>query len=276
MARIVLIDTTGSCGEELPRALKAAGWQVSVSSTPDEAGKAAARADALLLVADSASLARVLSATLALRRPGAAVLLATELDRSGWDRAFSAPESLEADALFNLPVDPRAVVHRLRGILEARAAARPGPKAVGMEAVIERAVANEEAAEAFYRRAAEAVARRETRDALSLLADDEREHRRLLEDFRAGRRALPAAVSAAGALLETFGVPEITPDLSPANAFLVAVRKERLAASLYENWAALYPSGPERDLLLRLAEMERGHEARVGALFANAAFPESW
>jgi hypothetical protein len=38
----------------------------------------------------------------------------------------------------------------------------------------------------------------------------------------------------------------------------------------------LYPEGAERQLLLHLSEVERGHKARVEAMFTNAAFPESW
>jgi rubrerythrin len=44
----------------------------------------------------------------------------------------------------------------------------------------------------------------------------------------------------------------------------------------YENWAALYPQGRERELLLQLAEVERRHKAHVEAMFTNAAFPEVW
>jgi rubrerythrin len=64
--------------------------------------------------------------------------------------------------------------------------------------------------------------------------------------------------------------------MQPADAFLLAANKERLSARMYENWAALYEDGPERDLLLRLADMERQHLAHVEAMFSNAAFPEVW
>jgi len=64
--------------------------------------------------------------------------------------------------------------------------------------------------------------------------------------------------------------------MSPADAFLLAAKKERLAMQMYRNWAALYAAGPERDLLLRLAEMERQHQAHVEAMFSDAAFPEVW
>ena len=81
---------------------------------------------------------------------------------------------------------------------------------------------------------------------------------------------------AAGSLVEKFGSPAFSPDLSPADTFLLAARKEKLAVEFYENWAALYPEGAERELLLGLAEVERRHKAKVEAMFTNAAFPEAW
>ena len=38
----------------------------------------------------------------------------------------------------------------------------------------------------------------------------------------------------------------------------------------------LYPPGAERDLLMRLAEVERRHKTRVEEMFSQAAFPESF
>jgi rubrerythrin len=203
------------------------------------------------------------------------VVLVADLDRSGWDRTFGAAEALEVDALFDTPVAPPALVKRLEGIMAAREAVRE-PQAADMSAILDRAVANEEAAAAFYRQCAERVADPGARDALEDLMRDEEEHKRLILEFKSGARALPAGDSSGGSLVETFGVPEFSTDLSPADAFLLAAQKERLAVQFYENWARLYPEGAERELLLRLAEIERRHKARVEAMFSNAAFPESW
>ena len=38
----------------------------------------------------------------------------------------------------------------------------------------------------------------------------------------------------------------------------------------------MYPEGPERELLKRLAEVERRHKAWVEGMFTNASFPERW
>ena len=81
---------------------------------------------------------------------------------------------------------------------------------------------------------------------------------------------------APGAVVETLGTPDFTPDMSPADAFLLAAKKEKLAAEFYENWAGLCSPGQEREILLGLAGMERNHKKRVEDLFTNASFPEDF
>jgi len=204
------------------------------------------------------------------------VILITDLDRSGWDRTFGAAGGLNVDALMDKPVDPDALVRRLGAILAAREDARQVAASPDMRTILDRALANEDASVAFYRQAAERASSPETRDALAMLAKDEQEHRLMLEEFRDGRRPLPSGSPKTASLAEALGTPEFSAEMSPADAFLLAAMKERLATQMYQNWAALYKAGPERDLLLRLAEMERQHEAHVETMFADAAFPEVW
>ena len=148
--------------------------------------------------------------------------------------------------------------------------------AAGWQVILARAVLNEESSAAFYRQAAVRVSDPVTRDALEGLMRDELDHKRILEEFLSGTRPLPAGATAGGSLVESLGAPDFTVDLSPADAFLQAARKEKLAVEFYENWARLYSGGPERDLLLKLAEVERRHKAKVEDLFTNAAYPEAW
>ncbi len=203
------------------------------------------------------------------------VVLVADLDRSGWDRTFGSAEALEVDALFDSPVDAPALARRLEGILAAREAVS-GPDAARMGSILDRAITNEEASEAFYRQAAGSVHDADTREALEGLMRDEAEHKHLIEEFKSGARPLPQGTTSGGSLAETMGTPGFSEDMTPADAFLLAARKEKLAVELYENWAKLYPEGDERDLLLRLAEIERRHKVRVEAMFSNAAFPERW
>jgi rubrerythrin len=273
MTRILLIEEEPRTSGEILRALRNEKWEVEVSSRAEPLKKG--EPDAVVLIAGPGTLACALRDA---RRnwPETPMLLVTDLDRSGWDRTFSAPEALEVDALFDLPADPEALVRRLRGILKARAPRPGGARGPVMPGIVERAIGNEETSEAFYRRAAESVARPETRETLEALAREEREHKRLLEQFRSGAASLPSGQVEVAPLLESLGAPEFTPDMTPADAFLLAARKEKLAAEFYENWAGLYPEGPERALLRQLAGVERRHQAHVEGLFTNAAFPEVW
>ena len=149
-------------------------------------------------------------------------------------------------------------------------------RATGWNVILARAIVNEESAAALYRQAADRVRDPVTRDALEGLMRDEIGHKRLIEEFRSGARALPEGSTSGGSLVESFGTPEFTADMSPPDAFLLAAKKEKLAVEFYENWARLYPGGPERDLLLSLAEVERRHKLKVEEMFTNAAFPEVW
>ena len=146
----------------------------------------------------------------------------------------------------------------------------------GMGAILARAIANEESAAAFYCQAAERLSDPVTRDVLLGLMRDELEHKRLLGAFRSGARPLPEGSASGGSLVEFLGSPDCTEDMSPTDAFLLAARKEKLAVEFYENWAKLYPGGPERELLLGLAEVERRHKEKVENMYTNAAFPEAW
>ncbi len=264
MTTVLIIDTVGDSRAALEEALGAAGFDVTTDR--------GAGADAVVLATDAAGLGTALEEV---RAAGVPVVLVADLDRSGWDRTFASEEALEVDALFDSPVDAPALARRLQGILAAREAVRQ-PDAARMASILDRAIANEEASEAFYRQAAESVSDAGTREALEGLMRDEAEHKRLIEEFKSGARPLPEGTTSGGSLVETMGTPGFSEDMTPADAFLLAARKEKLAVELYENWARLYPEGEERDLLLRLAEIERRHKVRVEAMFSNAAFPERW
>ena len=275
MARILVIDRLQDEREALKRALGEAGWEVVVAD--DATACRTASADAIVLAADAADLAHAQAHIEAVREKSATpVILVVDLDRSGWDRTFASPESLAVDALFDRPVDAQALVRRLAGILAAREDARLLAAAPEMSSIVDRAIVNEEAAAAFYCRAAERIADPQTKEVLQSLMRDEQEHKRLLEEFRSGARPLPAATVQTTTLVEVFGAPQFSEELAPADALLLAANKERLAVEFYENWAKLYPEGEERRLLLYLADVERGHKVRVEAMFVNAAFPESW
>jgi rubrerythrin len=150
------------------------------------------------------------------------------------------------------------------------------PQAAGWKAILARAIANEESSAAFYQQAAARMTSPVTREALEGLMRDELDHKQLIREFQSGRRTLPEGHSSGGSLVECLGSPEFTAALSPADAFLLAAKREKMAVEFYETWARLYPAGAEQELLLKLAEVERCHKQKVEDLYTNAAFPEAW
>jgi len=276
MPKILIIDLTADrAAADLAQALTAQKFQVQTCS--DLAAAKSATADAIILATSEANLATSFPATTALRRNRRTpILLATDLSTAHWDETFGLPEALDVDALLSLPIDADAMIQRISGLLAARAAAESVVPAPGMKTIFDRAIANEQEAESFYLRAAAAVRDPETKEALRLLAEDEKGHRHLLMDFSRGRRPLPPSPAVPPSLVDALGCPNFTPELTPPDAFLLAACKERLSVRFYEDWAKLYPAGPERELLDELAGVERRHQEYVEGLFANASFPESW
>lgn len=275
MGMILVVDRVGDSRERIEQALRTAQWEVTALEDPLRCCDVAA--DAVVVATDAAGLARVQQGVARLREQSKTpVILITDLDRSGWDRTFGAAGGLGVDAVLDKPVNADALLRRLDGILAAREDARQLVASPDLKTVLDRAIANEEASEAFYRQAAERVSSAETRNALGTLMRDEQGHRRALDEFREGRRPLPSGSPQTASLAEAFGEPDFSTDMSPADAFLLAANKERLAMQMYQRWAALYDEGPERELLLRLADVERQHLAHVEAMFCDAAFPEVW
>jgi rubrerythrin len=267
---IWIIDREGTTSRRCEAALRQAGWAVKLAAS---AAEVKPPVDAVVLAGDLSAVGKLREQPACRTTP---IVLVISLDRSRWGPTFQDEAAFDADALLDTPVDSAALVARLRGILDARAAASPAAPLPAFRDVIQRAVANEEAAERFYRQAASASGVPATRAVLEDLALEEQGHRRLLLEFLEGKRAFLSAPEAIGSVVETFGTPDLTPDLLPADAFLLAARKEKLAAEFYQNWAHLCPPGPERDLLLGLADMERRHKKRVEDLFVTASFPEDF
>jgi len=274
MAQILIIDPDGLLPEETTAALKAHGHETETVRCAFERAERPAP-DAVVVAGQISLLGEVREAGVLEDVP---VVLVTKLDRSGWDRTLGTEAALNVDALLDASVSASALVARLDGIIGARRATASLARVEEWGPILDRAVANEEAAASFYHTAARRVDNPATREILEDLARDEEEHRRSLLELRAGKAgldALPTGASVAG-IVETFGTPVLNSDLQPADAFLLAAHKEAMSVRLYEEWASLYCEGPQRELLKKLADVEREHKARVEDMFCNAAFPESW
>ena len=69
--------------------------------------------------------------------------------------------------------------------------------------------------------------------------------------------------------------PPLTADLKPIDGIVISIKKELEAMQMYTQLQTL-PAIPNQNCFFPLANMERGHKARLEDLYTNMAFPESW
>jgi rubrerythrin len=138
---------------------------------------------------------------------------------------------------------------------------------------------NEEAASReFYKSAAARMKNESVRTIFEGLARDEEGHRVKLEEFRFNPMAIVAFEKVEGdyKVAEAEAQPQLSFDMSPKEAFQLAMKKEQQAMEIYESLAAQCADGEFKNLYQELARMEKGHKAKLENLFINAAYPEDW
>jgi len=143
--------------------------------------------------------------------------------------------------------------------------------------LIQRAIDKEIEARDFYREAARRVTDRAVAEIFEEMSQQEEYHREKLEVFRFDPTARIQFQR-----VEDFSVAEETDDVPlsfemlPKDAFQLAAKREQAAMEMYLKWASVCENAEVKRVYEELAEMERGHKARLEELFVNAAFPEAW
>jgi rubrerythrin len=143
--------------------------------------------------------------------------------------------------------------------------------------LMQRAIQKEIEARDFYRQASERIADSSVKEIFAEMARQEESHRDQLEVLR-----FDPTARVQFAKVEDFGVAEesdsapLSFDMSPKEAFQLAMKREQAALEMYQRWADAVEDGEIKRVYQELAEMERSHKARIEDLFVNAAFPEDW
>jgi len=145
-----------------------------------------------------------------------------------------------------------------------------------LTALIEQAIRQEELSHEFYARMAKLVTHQDTQDTLEWLAKDELEHKAFLQSCLTPTGCTLVGQAQDTHLAEIMKTPAITPDLTPKEALMVAMKREEGSYRFYQRLASLQPPGEARAFLEKMAKMELGHKEKVEYLYANVAFPEVW
>ncbi len=145
------------------------------------------------------------------------------------------------------------------------------------DTLILKAIGEEIAAADFYREAARRVKDPAVKQIFEQLSADERRHRDTLESFRfdpVARVEFEHVVDFH--VSEKEPLPPLSFDMTPREAFQLAMKKEEQALKSYTCMAEGCRDAEMRKIYAELAEMERGHKTRLEELFVNAACPEAW
>jgi len=147
---------------------------------------------------------------------------------------------------------------------------------IELQSIINSAISQEELSHEFYLRMANLVSHAETKETFQYLAHEELEHKTFLQSCFTPQGCKLVGHPQNVHLAEHLRAPEITPDMSPKEAMVIAMKREEGSYNFYQSLAALQPPGEIRDFLEKMAQVELSHKEKMEYLYDNVAFPEVW
>jgi rubrerythrin len=145
-----------------------------------------------------------------------------------------------------------------------------------LETIIKSAIAQEELSHEFYRRMADLVTHRETKETFEYLSKEELEHKHFLQSCMTPQGCKLAGEAYNSHLAELLQAPEFQEGMSPKEALVIAMKREEGSYKFYQTLAGLQPPGEIRAFLEKMAQVELSHKEKMEYLYDNAAFPEVW
>ncbi len=145
------------------------------------------------------------------------------------------------------------------------------------EDIMEIAIRNEIQAAEFYTRAAEKFSNTFIKELFTDLAAEEQKHRKTLENLKT-RDSLHQVFKETNdyKVSETVEEPEVSENMTPADAIALAMKKEEEAMNYYATLAKECNDPQLRETLLELSTMEQGHKTRMEQAFLDVGYPEAW
>jgi predicted CoA-binding protein len=147
-----------------------------------------------------------------------------------------------------------------------------------LEKVLYRAVQKEIAAWLLYRDLGRRLPQKTAQEAFMKLAEQEQEHRQLLEQYQRGEikeGALSPTQVVDHEVSQHLEQPKIYPDMEFKNIFLLAAAREQASYELYLGLAESHPPGRVRELLEGMAAKELEHKQQIELLCNEVDFSQS-
>jgi len=150
-------------------------------------------------------------------------------------------------------------------------------KADDAKKIISMAIDREVEAYTFYRSIADKVKDSALKSLFAELAGEEKKHREFLQGMLTKDvTKMQFDPSHDYKVADILPSTPLTIDMKPIDGIVVAIKKELEAMQMYTQLAKLAKDTETQLVFSQLANMERGHKARLEDLYTNMAFPEVW
>ena len=142
--------------------------------------------------------------------------------------------------------------------------------------IITTAIDREVESYTFYRGIADKVKAPALKSLFDELAGEEKKHREFLQGMLAKDISkMKFDPSHDYKVADILPSPALSIDMKPIEGIVVAIKKELEAMQMYTQLAKLATDTETQFLFSQLANMERGHKARLEDIYTNMAFPEN-
>jgi rubrerythrin len=145
-------------------------------------------------------------------------------------------------------------------------------------AIINLAISKEEEAYDFYMELIDMVDDRSAKDALQIVAGEEKKHKEFLVNYRDtgyGDEGLKMTSVVDYKIAEHLEAPEPKTGMESKEVFLIAAHREKNAHEFYLSLASIHSAGRTKDMLMKMAQEELKHKEKMEYYYANAAFPQT-
>ena len=143
------------------------------------------------------------------------------------------------------------------------------------EKIISSAIDSEVESYTFYKSVADRAKDKSLKTIFLDLAEDEKGHREYLQRvLTRGLKEMHFIDAPDYKVTDTLNEPELSVDMKPLDGLLLAIKKELQAAQMYSRLARASADAEQKMVFEQLANMEKGHKARLEDIYTNMAYPE--
>jgi len=151
-------------------------------------------------------------------------------------------------------------------------------KTAEFERILDLGIKRETEAHKFYQEVVGKIQDKALKQIFQDLADQELGHKNMLENFKLNpeikvKMSTPAVDFG---LAETVALPELSTEMSPAEALALAMKKEQQAVEFYRYLASYTNDEEIKNLILEMANMELNHKQMLENAYTDIAYVESF